>query len=82
LLNLRLTRNKNSPVHNPDKPELKRLFGRTAKEWREENPGSKGNLRDYATLEQLVVLSNLESYNSELIKMKILPDNRSERENP
>jgi hypothetical protein len=52
------------------------LFGKTAKEWREENQGSHGNIRDYATLEQLVVLSNLESYNSELIKMKIPPDER------
>ena len=47
------------------------LFGKTAKEWREENPDAKGNIRDYAALEQLVVLSNLESYNSELIKMKL-----------
>lgn len=43
------------------------LFGKTAKQWREENSQRKGNLRDYATLEQLVVLSNLESINSVLI---------------
>ena len=47
------------------------LFGKTAKEWRDENIELKGNIRDYATLEQLVVLSNLESYNSELIKKNI-----------
>ena len=52
------------------------LFSKTAKEWREENPKSKGNIRDYATLEQLVVLSNLESYNSELIKQKIPAEER------
>jgi len=43
------------------------LFNKTASEWREENPGEKGNIRDTATIEQLVVLSNLESFNSELI---------------
>lgn len=43
------------------------LFGKTAGEWRKENPKLPGNLRDHATLEQLVVLSNLESLNSVLI---------------
>lgn len=43
------------------------LFGRTAAEWRKENPKLQGNMRDHATLEQLVVLSNLESLNSVLI---------------
>src|SRR5690606_21193820 len=43
------------------------LFGRTDKQWREENPNTEGNLRDTATLEQLVVLSNLESINAVLI---------------
>lgn len=44
------------------------LFGFTAKEWRESNPDKKGNVRDHATLEQLVVLSNLESINALLIQ--------------
>jgi hypothetical protein len=43
------------------------LFGITAKEWREHNSDKKGNIRDYSTLEQLVVLSNLESINALLI---------------
>jgi hypothetical protein len=43
------------------------LFGMTAKEWRDANPDGKGNIRDTASLEQLVVLSNLESVNSVLI---------------
>ena len=43
------------------------LFGRTAKQWREENPDKKGNIRDYATLNQLIVLANMESYNAILI---------------
>jgi hypothetical protein len=44
------------------------LFGKTAKEWRDENPNDKGNIRDYATLYQLLVLANMESYNAILIK--------------
>lgn len=44
------------------------LFGKTAADWRAENPDAKGNIRDQATLEQLVVLSNLESINAVLIR--------------
>jgi len=47
------------------------LFGITAREWREANPEKKGNVRDYAAIEQLVVLSNLESLNAELIRKEI-----------
>lgn len=43
------------------------LFGKTAREWREENPDAKGNIRDNATIYQLLVLSNMESYNAVLI---------------
>ena len=43
------------------------LFGITAAQWRQANPGHTGNMRDDATLEQLVVLSNLESINAVLI---------------
>ncbi|MCZ2130435.1 MAG: KilA-N domain-containing protein [Bacteroidia bacterium] len=43
------------------------LFSKTAKQWREENPEQKGNIRDYASIEQLVVLSNMESTNALLI---------------
>jgi len=43
------------------------LFGMTAKAWREANPELDGNIRDHATIEQLVVLSNLESINAVLI---------------
>ena len=51
------------------------LFGQTAKEWREENKGKKGNIRDYANLNQLLVLANLESYNAILIEQG-LPQSR------
>jgi hypothetical protein len=44
------------------------LFGITAKEWRDKNPNKTGNIRDYAILEQLVVLSNMESVNALLIR--------------
>ena len=44
------------------------LFGRTAKQWRDANPDATGNLRDHAPLEQLVVLTNLESLNSVLVR--------------
>lgn len=47
------------------------LFGTTAAEWRSTNPGKEGNLRDHATLEQLVVLSNLESINAVLIHQEL-----------
>lgn len=43
------------------------LFNKTAKEWREENQGLKGNMRDYASLNELLVLANMESYNAVLI---------------
>ena len=43
------------------------LFGKTAKQWRTENPDIKGNIRDTANIEQLVVLSNMESMNAVLI---------------
>ena len=44
------------------------LFGKTAKRWKNENPSVKGNIRDAATIYQLLVLANMESYNAVLIK--------------
>ncbi len=44
------------------------LFNKTAKEWREENKNVKGNMRDYASLNELLVLANMESYNAILIE--------------
>lgn len=52
------------------------LFGITAKVWRDNNPEQKGNIRDYATLEQLVVLSNLESINALLIGQGLTQSDR------
>jgi hypothetical protein len=45
------------------------LFGKTAQQWQKGNPDLKGNIRDYSTIEQLLVLANLESLNAEFIKM-------------
>lgn len=47
------------------------LFGMTAAEWRAKNPDKAGNIRDYAELEQLVVLSNMESINALLIRQEL-----------
>lgn len=44
------------------------LFGKTAKQWRDENPDTQGNIRDGANIYQLIVLVNMESMNAELIK--------------
>ena len=44
------------------------MFGITAKQWREDNPDLEGNIRDYATINQLICLSNMESLNSILIE--------------
>ena len=47
------------------------LFGMTAKNWRDKNPKKDGNIRDYSSVEQLVVLANLEGINAELIRQEI-----------
>jgi hypothetical protein len=43
------------------------MFGMTAKQWREANPELKGNIRDYATINELICLSNMENINAVLI---------------
>ena len=52
------------------------LFGKTAKQWRDENPDKKGNIRDDANLNQLLVLANMESYNAILIEQGKLMSER------
>lgn len=52
------------------------LFGKTAKEWRDENPDKKGNVRDYANVSQLVCLANLETLNAHLVQQKLEPSER------
>ena len=57
------------------------LFGQTAKEWREANPKLEGNMREYATIEQLLVLANIEGMNAELIHMGLTQGERLMRLN-
>jgi hypothetical protein len=57
------------------------LFGQTAEEWRTENPGLRGNMRDHATVEQLLVLANLEMMNAEFIHMDMPQEERVRRLN-
>jgi hypothetical protein len=52
------------------------LFGQTAKQWRDAHPDAEGNIRDHAPLEQLVVLTNLESLNAVLIRQGLLQPER------
>jgi len=55
------------------------LFGKTARQWKQENPGVKGNMRDYATIEQLLVLSNMENINALLIEQGMGQQERLEK---
>ncbi len=57
------------------------LFGRTAKQWRDANSKLDGNMRDHATVEQLLVLANLEGMNAELIHMELSQGERLKRLN-
>jgi hypothetical protein len=55
------------------------IWGKTASEWERENPNLKGNVRDHAAVEELVVLSNMESFNAQFIKEGISPEERFEK---
>lgn len=57
------------------------MFGMTAKEWRERNPNLKGNIRDYATINQLICLSNMENLNAVFINDKLPQNERLEKLN-
>lgn len=67
-----LTREQQSFVYADEADMLNvALFGLTVAQWRSQNQGCKGNIRDYASLQQLLVLSNMESYNALLIEQKL-----------
>jgi hypothetical protein len=55
------------------------IWGKTASEWERENPNLKGNIRDYAAVEELVVLSNMESFNAQFIKEGLPVEERFEK---
>ena len=57
------------------------MFGMTAKEWREQNPNLKGNIRDYASINQLICLSNLENLNAVFINDGLAQPQRLEKLN-
>lgn len=57
------------------------LFGKTAKQWRDENPDKKGNVRDYANVTQLVCLVNLENLNAVFIDERIKQNERLQKLN-
>jgi len=57
------------------------LFGETAKQWRDANPNLESNMRDYATIEQLLVLANIEGMNAEFINMDLPQSDRLKRLN-
>ena len=57
------------------------LFGKTAKEWRKDNPELKGNIRDYASINELICLVNLENLNSIYINEGLNQSIRLERLN-
>lgn len=72
-----LHKNQTSQVYATEADVLNMaLFGMTAREWRDANPNEKGNVRDFATIQQLVVLSNLESINAILIAQSIPQNER------
>lgn len=52
------------------------LFGMTARQWRTQNPNAKGNIRDHASVEQLLVLANMEAINAELIRHGLSQEER------
>ena len=57
------------------------LFGQTAKQWRDANPAQEGNMREYASVEQLLVLANIEGMNAEFIRMGLVQGERLMRLN-
>ena len=57
------------------------LFGQTARQWRDANPKLEGNMREYATVEQLLVLANIEGMNAEFIHMGLIQGERLKRLN-
>ena len=72
-----VTRNQANMIYSSEADILNMaLFGKTAKDWRDENKGKEGNIRDYCDVSQLVILANLEGINAELIRQKLPQDVR------
>ncbi len=72
LLPSEITREQASHVYSDEADVLNMaMFGKTARKWREENPCLKGNIRDYATINELICLSNMENLNAVFIEQGI-----------
>jgi hypothetical protein len=78
LIPLRITQNKQDWVVYASEADLlnRALFGTTAKEWKLKNPDLNGNMRDYASAEELLILANLENLNAEFIHLGLSKDER------
>ncbi|MFU2362411.1 MAG: KilA-N domain-containing protein, partial [Clostridiales bacterium] len=82
LLPKELTKNQINFVYAEEAEVLNMaLFGMTAKEWRDKNPELKGNIRDYATMNELICLANLENLNSVFINEDLKQSERLEKLN-
>lgn len=57
------------------------MFGQTAKQWRDANPNREGNIREFASVEELLVLANMEVVNAEFIRMGLLQSDRLKKLN-
>ena len=55
---------------------MRKVFGKTANQWRDENPEQKGNIRDYASINELICLSNMENLNAVFIEQGISQSER------
>ena len=72
LLPAEITREQASYVYADEADVLNvAMFGKTARQWREENPNLKGNIRDYASINELICLSNMENLNAVFIEQSI-----------
>ncbi|MEQ7799736.1 KilA-N domain-containing protein [Pedobacter sp. ASV1-7] len=77
IIPLELTKEQSAVIYANEADMLNvALFGKTARQWKVDNPNLEGNIRDYATLEQLVVLSNMESINSVMIHQGLVQKER------
>ena len=82
LLPKELTKNQINFVYAEEADVLNMaLFGMTAKEWRTKNPNLDGNIRDYATMNELICLANLENLNSVFINEDLKQSERLEKLN-
>ena len=77
MLPAKITREQASYVYADEADVLNvAMFGKTARQWREANPDLKGNIRDYATINELICLSNMENLNAVFIEQGIVQSER------